>query len=120
VAPAEPEPVAPRRADGPPIYDVRHFLAEERTFLSWIRTIIGVMGFGVLVARIDRFFLVFGTALILVGAAMSLMTIQRHRSVVEELNHPHAVADRPSRAGIVLALFLAVAGIAMAIYLVLA
>lgn len=113
------EAAAQRCAGGRPAYDVRHYLAEERTFLAWIRTILGLMGFGVLVARIDRFFLVFGSALIVMGAALSLLTIQRHRRVVEELNHPQSTADHPSRAGILLALFLAVGGIAMALYFIL-
>jgi putative membrane protein len=104
---------------GPPTYDVRGYLAEERTFLSWIRTILGLMGFGFLLAHVDRFFLVFGAALIAIGAALSLLTVQRHRRVIEELNHPHATFGHPSRAGIFLALFVAVAGIAMALYLVL-
>jgi inner membrane protein YidH len=118
VPPGE-EAAAKRPAGDPPTYDVRHYLAEERTFLAWIRTILGLMGFGFLVAHIDRSFLAFGTALIVVGAALSLLAVQRHRRVVEELNHPQATADHPSRQGVFLALFLAVAGIAMALYLIL-
>jgi putative membrane protein len=103
---------------GQPGADVRDYLAEVRTFLAWIRTILGVMGFGFVVARIDRFSLWFGTTLIAVGAALSLLAIQRHQRVVEELNHPRVTDRHPSRQGVFLAVFLALAGVTMALYLV--
>jgi putative membrane protein len=104
---------------GQPKADVRDFLAEERTFLAWIRTILGLMVLGLVVARIDRFSLWFGTTLIAVGAALSLLVVQRHRRVVEELNHPQLAPERPSRPGIFLAVLVALAGVTMALYLVL-
>jgi putative membrane protein len=117
VPPGE-EADARRPAGGQPPYDVRYFLAEERTFLAWIRTILGVMAFGFLAAHVDRVFLSFGTALIATGVALILLTVRRHRRVVEALNHPQAAAHRPSRQGIFLALVLAVAGVGMAIHLI--
>jgi putative membrane protein len=117
VPPTDDAPAKPP-AGNPPTYDVRHYLAEERTFLAWIRTILGLMAFGVLVARMDRFFLAFGTAFIVIGAALSFLSIQRHRRIVEELNHQQSTADHPSRLGISLALLLTVSGIAMALYLI--
>ena len=45
--------------------DLRDQLAEERTFLAWIRTGLTLMGFGFVVARLGLF-------LALVGIAMAL------------------------------------------------
>jgi hypothetical protein len=47
------------------------------------------------------------------------MAVQRHRRMVEELNHPQPIERHPSRQGVILALLLAVAGIAMALDLIL-
>ena len=38
-----------------PAADLRDYLAEERTFLAWIRTSIALMGFGFVVARFGLF-----------------------------------------------------------------
>src|SRR5260221_11451363 len=38
-----------------PVADLRDYLAEERTFLAWIRTGIALMGFGFVVARFGIF-----------------------------------------------------------------
>jgi putative membrane protein len=38
-----------------PVAQLRDYLAEERTFLAWIRTGISLMGFGFVVARIGIF-----------------------------------------------------------------
>jgi putative membrane protein len=38
-----------------PTADVRDYLAEERTFLAWIRTGMTLMGFGFVVARFGLF-----------------------------------------------------------------
>jgi putative membrane protein len=99
--------------------DVRDYLAEERTFLAWIRTIMALIVLGLVVARIDRFTLWFGMALVAVGAALSFVVVQRHRRVVEELNRPQFAPERPSRPGIFLAALVAVAGVVMALYLIL-
>jgi putative membrane protein len=115
--------------------DIRDYLAEERTFLAWIRTGVASMGFGIVVARFglylaeihgvpapsDRFSLWSGTAFIVVGVAVNLLSTRRHLRVVEELNRGQ-LADlrRPSQQAVVLALFLALVGVAMALYAALA
>jgi putative membrane protein len=120
---------------GQPGADVRDYLAEERTFLAWIRTGLASMGFGFVVARFglylaeihggaapsDRFSLWSGTAFIAVGVAVNLLSTRRHLRVVEALNRGQ-LADlrRPSQPAVVLALFLALVGVAMALYLTLA
>jgi putative membrane protein len=115
--------------------DIRDYLAEERTFLAWIRTGLASMGFGFVVARFglylaeihgvavpsDRFSVWSGTALIGVGAAVNLLSTRRHLRVVEELNRAQLADLRsPSQQAVVLALFLALVGVAMALYLALA
>ena len=118
--------------------DVRDYLAEERTFLAWIRTGVALMTFGFVVARFglyleeihlsrngaavtsDRFSLWIGTAFIVGGVAMNLFSIRRHLRVVAELNRVQFFDREPSHQAVILALFLASVGIAMALYLTLA
>src|ERR1700682_5516691 len=125
--------MADRSPSGPSDY-----LAEERTFLAWIRTGLALMGFGFVVARFGLFLEVmqiteggsavqphglspwFGTAFIAVGVAVNLLSIRRHVRVVGELNRERAADRRSSQQAVILALFLALVGVAMAIYLTLA
>lgn len=93
--------------------DLRDYLAEERTLLAWIRTGLALMGFGFAVARFgsadhsESFSMWLGMALIAAGVAVNLASTRQYRVGV-------------SRYAAVLALFLALVGIAMAIYLPLA
>ena len=121
-----------------PAADLRDYLAEERTFLAWIRTGLTLMGFGFVVARFGLFLEVvqstgggsaaqlhgfspwFGTTFIAVGVAVNLLSIRRHLRVVGELNRGQFADRRPSRQAVLLALFLALVGVAMALYLTLA
>ena len=123
---------------GKPEADVRDYLAEERTFLAWIRTGLALMGFGFVVARFGLFLEEiqiarggsaapphgfspwFGTAFIAVGVAMNLWSIRRHLRLVMELNHERLAGHRSSQQAIILAVFLALVGAAMALYLTLA
>ena len=121
-----------------PAADLRDYLAEERTFLAWIRTGLTLMGFGFVVARFGLFLQVMqmtrgdgvthahgfspwiGTVFIVVGVAINLLSIRRHLRLVDELNRGQVAPRRSSRQAVVLALFLALIGIAMALYLILA
>jgi putative membrane protein len=123
---------------GKPGADLRDYLAEERTFLAWIRTGLALMGFGFVVARFGLFLeeiriarggpaaqphrlsLWFGTALIAAGVAVNLSSTRRHLRLVGELNRGQFADHRPSRQAVILALFLALVGVAVAIYLTLA
>src|SRR5438105_4909234 len=118
--------------------DVRDYLAEERTFLAWIRTGLALMGFGFVVARFGLFLeeiqiarggsaaephrssLWFGTAFNAVGVAVNLLSIRRYLRLVGELNRGQFADHRPSQQAVLLALFLALVGVAMALYLTLA
>jgi putative membrane protein len=117
------------------VADLRDYLAEERTFLAWIRTGLALMGFGFVVARFGLFLqeiriaqgdstaharglsLWFGTMLIAVGVTVNLFSTRRHRRLVRAWLSGQVADYVPSGQPVVLALFLALVGIALAIYL---
>jgi len=116
--------------------DLRDYLAAERTFLAWIRTGLALMGFGFVVARFGlflqqlRFFdhapsapsygvsLWFGTTLVAVGVVVNLSSAWRHVRLVRELDQGEQAGSRSLTQAVATALFLALVGLAMAIYLV--
>jgi putative membrane protein len=120
-----------------PVADLRDYLAEERTFLAWIRTGIALMGFGFVVAHFGMFAdepamtqhasgaqphelsLWFGTALVAIGVTVNLFSARRYMRLVGELTRGQFVHRSLSKQGVVVALFLALLGIAMAIYMIL-
>jgi len=120
-----------------PAADLRDYLAEERTFLAWIRTGLTLMGFGFVVARFGLFLEVMqitrggtsvqphglspwiGTAFIAAGVAVNLLSTRRHLLLIAELNRGQFAERRPSQLAVILALFLALVGVAMALYLTL-
>ena len=117
--------------------DARDYLAEERTFLAWTRTGLAVMAFGFVVARFGvlvkeigiapddsthshRPSLWLGTTLIAAGVAVNLLSAWRHRRLVAALNRGQSADRGPSTLAIALAVFLALFGIVLAIYLTVA
>ncbi len=116
--------------------DVRDYLAAERTFLAWIRTGLALMGFGFVVARFGLFLrqlqiiqheapsqsygfsLWFGTALIVMGVLVNVSSAWNHARLVRRLAQGQPPPSRPSIQGLAIALFLALIGLAMVIYLV--
>jgi putative membrane protein len=131
--PSEPQTV-PIRAT--PAEDPRVYLAAERTFPAWIRTGLAMMGFGFVVARFGlflreiefsqhpltlhsaRFTLWVGTALILIGVVVNLFSAIQHMHFIRAVKRGESVVDRPVTMAVVIALILAVTGVAMTIYLV--
>jgi len=115
--------------------DPSTYLAEERTFLAWIRTGIALMGFGFVVARFGLFLrelaslktlpqfetsslsVPLGTALLVTGVLVNILASVRHVRIVRALNAGTPVETKPSTMAIVVALLLAAAGLAMAVYL---
>ena len=120
-----------------PMIDLRDYLAEERTFLAWIRTGIALMGFGLLVAHFELFAdepritqhgsglhshwpsLWFGAALVAIGVAVNLFSAWRFMHLAGELNCGQFVHRSLSKQGVIVASFLALLGIAMTLYLTL-
>ncbi len=116
--------------------DLRDYLAAERTFLAWIRTGLALMGFGFVVARFGLFLqqlqfldhalpapsygisLWFGTALIVGGVIVNLSSAWRHIQMIRELDRGEPALSRSFAQAVATALFLALVGLAMAIYLV--
>jgi uncharacterized protein (DUF302 family)/uncharacterized membrane protein YidH (DUF202 family) len=119
-----------------PRADLRDYLAAERTFLAWIRTGLALMGFGFVVARFGLYLrqlelherapapppyglsLWFGTALIGTGVVVYLLSASHHVRLVGELDRGGPLRPRPSIQAVLIAFFLALIGLAMAIYLV--
>lgn len=112
------------------------YLAAERTFLAWIRTGLALMGFGFVVARFGLFLRAlqisqpsmeaqsyglsfwFGTTLIVVGVIINIWSARQHLRLVRDLNQGGSAYNRPSSLAIIVAVVLAVVGLAMAIYLI--
>ena len=117
--------------------DLRDYLAAERTFLAWIRTGLALMGFGFVVARFGlfltefqliqggsavqshRFSLFSGTTLIGVGIVVNLYSAWNHVRMVGELNRGEMAGPGSPKLGVIIAVFLALVGLAMAVYLTL-
>ena len=120
-----------------PVAQLRDYLAEERTFLAWIRTGISLMGFGFVVARFGilgnmsylpqqlpaaqphELSVWLGAVLIAIGAIVNLFSARRFMRLVGELNRDRFADRSLSKQGVIVACFLALLGIAMTIYLTL-
>jgi putative membrane protein len=118
-----------------PPSDPRTLFAEERTFLAWIRTGIALMGFGFVVARFGLFLremaslrtlapaqtsaltVPLGTALLISGVLVNIFASVRHVRIIRALSIGEPIPTKPSTMAIVVALGLAAAGLAMAVYL---
>ena len=117
--------------------DPRVRFAAERTLLAWIRTGLAMMGFGFVLARFGLFLreialvehdrpphspglsLWIGTALVLLGVAVTLLAAVQHWHVIQRLNRGAAYQAPRWSLGLVVAVLLAVLGTAMVVYLVL-
>jgi len=109
-------------------------MANERTFLSWIRTSIGIMAFGFVIEKFivpydhskttvvqslsDGYnpIIFLGIFLVFLGAGAGLLATYRflktEKEIMEDTYHPSVIAD------ILVAILLGSIGILLAIYLV--
>jgi len=60
----------------------------------------------------------FGTALIILGVTVNILSVRHHLRLVRDLNQGGSAFNRPSSLAIIVALILAVIGLALAIYLI--
>lgn len=115
--------------------DPRIYFAAERTLLAWIRTGLAMMGFGFVVARFGLFMRELamvrgetvaadgsgsawaGTLLVLLGVAVNIYGASEHLRFARRFRRGEP-ALHDVRFGVGLASALAVAGMALAVYLV--
>jgi len=115
--------------------DRRVHMANERTFLAWIRTSISIMAFGFVVEKFSLFVKqfsyylgkeatppapgyssVFGVILVALGAAMGILAFIRYRSVERQIDED---TYAPSKVlSVLLALSVLVIGVFLVLYLV--
>jgi putative membrane protein len=128
-------PAATHMPTEEPARDPRVYLAAERTFLAWIRTGLALMAFGFVVARFGLFLRELqsvrgaapaapsvlspplGVGLVLLGVLLNIIASWHHVRYVQQLNEGSLIVGRPSWLAIILALILAGAGLALAVYL---
>lgn len=112
------------------------YLAAERTLLAWIRTGLALMGFGFVLARFGLFLqefqiaakavpkassgfsLWFGTALIVAGVAVNVFAGWHHARLVRDMDRGAPSRSSSAKQAVAIAFFLALVGLAMAVYLV--
>lgn len=112
------------------------YLATERTFLAWIRTGIALMGFGFVVARFGLFLhelaihnnmavdqphnqisMPVGILLIVAGVVVNIVAAIRHCRMIRALDRGQFRQVYGLSLAIIVAGFLAVIGLAVAVYL---
>jgi putative membrane protein len=83
--------------------------ANERSFLAWVRTSLGVVGFGFLVARFDIRSVIAhaaGLLLIVLGTAMIGVAAWRFARAAKEIDAEHVHPGTGSRVDVALAALL--------------
>jgi len=115
--------------------DPKTYLAEDRTFLAWIRSGIAMMGFGFVVARFGLFLrqleamrsgspvqttafsVILGTLLIVSGVMVTLVASVQYVGRIRSLQRGAPTRLAPSKLALLVALILSSAGLAMAVYI---
>src|SRR5260221_14002596 len=133
-----PGPRPPHDPEATMLSDPRVFFAAERTLLAWVRTGLTIMAFGFVVARFGLFLRllaaqhvptsavvqarydlsnIVGIGLVLVGTACMILGAFQHRSYVKTLPPADIPRSHSAVYPISLAIFLAVLGLVLAVYL---
>jgi putative membrane protein len=118
-----------------PEKDPRVYFAAERTYLAWIRTGLALMGVGFAVSRFGLFLREFtvqqslsrqsphahsvisGVALVILGVIVNIAATIRHFQITRQLSSGTWLPGQVSWTAVTLAIVLAIAGAAMAVYL---
>lgn len=118
--------------------DPRIAFAAERTLLAWVRTGLAMMGFGFVVARFGWLMrelgiaanaeasgsrgvaLASGVALVALGVVTNLVGAIQHERNMKRLRAGRELEPSSSRSATILAVALAIVGVAMAAYVFLA
>jgi putative membrane protein len=114
--------------------DPRVLFAAERTLLAWQRSAIALMGFGFVVERFGLFLqmethqpvlgvqrnfsLLLGVAMLVLGAAVALVSARQFRQVVKNLDPSVVPPGYWTHAGIALNLVVAVVALALVAHIV--
>ena len=111
--------------------------ANERTFLSWVRTAVAIMAFGFVVEKFDVFLMVAseellnrkvrlpvsgfsnfaGLAFIFLGTAITLIAAWRFVATARAIDKKEVVPGTGSRIDIALSFLIALLGLGMLIYM---
>lgn len=110
-------------------YDLRVYLAAERTLLAWLRTGLALMAFGFVVARFGVQFQApaltsspsssvwLGSGLILVGVAANVFAATDYARFITRLQRGDIVTSKRSWGAVALALLLGAGGAVASAYL---
>jgi putative membrane protein len=102
---------SPKHVSVPPEKRATEYLANERTFLAWIRTSIAVISAGIVISRLaiwfryltpakkdapthNGFSFVVGFAMIVLGALVSLLAVWRYHVVNRAIDEGRVKPDR--------------------------
>jgi putative membrane protein len=135
--PTRGNPTSDDRPKGGGAEDPRVRFAAERTLLAWLRTGLALMGFGFVVARFGLFLrelaavhdptrpshgwsLWIGTALVVVGVAVTGLAAVQHRQFLRRLDRGEGYAPPRWSLALVVSVLIVMIGLGMVAYLFLA